>query len=314
MSSLYVSNLPQAFDENEFRKLFQPFGEIERVDIPDRHGAANLIAYVHFQDPNASSSAVASLNDVTFMGKKLKIEISTKQKRTHQPIQRSMNGAPEPPQYNVPRPRPPNTHHKSNLFPFQDPEKFYSLPCRMLPVHNAQIEPNSPNMPLNLTIPSFEREGQTYSLSTTILVNKQPTDALVFFLPLPKKNEVNEFAQNYNNPTSYPPPAGSYPPHAPIQGGQYNTLYQPPYPNQMQSIPPQSYNHPPYDNSYNPGHSVHVQTPPPGPSNSTSDAPTQSAEENSPAYNEKPQYAPDPQGADDNSSRDDSDSPSWLAK
>ncbi|EAY13454.1 hypothetical protein TVAG_206220 [Trichomonas vaginalis G3] len=244
MGSLYVSNLPQAFDENEFRQLFVHFGDVERIDIPDRHGATNLIAYVHFQDPNSCNTAIAALNGKSFGGKKLKIEISNKQKRMHQPIQRNMLPTPEPAPYNI-RPRPPSSHYnKGSLLPFQDAEKYVSLSCKMLPVHNGIIDGPNPQMPLSVSVTSFEREGNTYSLATPILVNKQPTDALVFLLPLPKKGEVPEFQQNYMGmPPQYPPPNPGYPPHPQGPPSQYpypNNTYQPPYP---------PYGAPPYPNN-----------------------------------------------------------------
>lgn len=310
-TSLYVSNLPQQFDENDFRDLFRPFGDIERVDIPDRHGRPDLIAYVHFEskDVNACQNAIEKLNGTTFNGKKLKIEISSKQKKQHQPIQRNMVGAPEPAPAYVQRPRAPPTH-KSSLLPFQDAEKFYSLPCRMLPVHNGQIDGPQPPMPLNITVPSFERDGTTYSLATTILVNKQPTDALVFLLPLPKKGEVQEFAQNYQGMPQYPPPPAGYPPHPQVPPGQYNPAY-----------PPANYNtqYPAYGPPGYPPPNNNMPMPPPGPIYSSVNNNPPNNRVNGMNYNNPindKSNSPPPHSGDveNHSSHDDSDSPSWLSK
>jgi RNA recognition motif-containing protein len=63
MKTLYVGNLNYRTTEEELRKLFEPYGDIEHVTIPrDRlTGNSRSFAFVEMQD-EAAAEAILALN------------------------------------------------------------------------------------------------------------------------------------------------------------------------------------------------------------------------------------------------------------
>ena len=211
--SLYISNLPYTFDQNEFRRLFEAYGPIERLDIPDQHGSSKTIAYVHYFDDVTAAKAREGLDGQSFAGRTLSVQISNKKKKAHQPIQRNMSDQGGPDfnrrNTNIPEPpimRPPMPMGPPGTLNFWDSDQYMSVPCKMIPVNTntAGMQPANGNIPLTLTLPQFSKDGQTFGMATTIMSGDQQMDALVFLLPLQKKDP---YAQPPNQNFAPPPPA-----------------------------------------------------------------------------------------------------------
>ncbi len=75
MKNLYVGNLPHSTTEAELREVFQPHGEIERVNIvTDREtGRARGFAFVEMTNAGEAEKAIAALNGTSLGGRTLTI-------------------------------------------------------------------------------------------------------------------------------------------------------------------------------------------------------------------------------------------------
>lgn len=75
MKNLYVGNLPHATSETELRTLFQPFGNVERVNmVTDREtGRSRGFAFVEMTNAGEADSAVTALNGKELGGRALTI-------------------------------------------------------------------------------------------------------------------------------------------------------------------------------------------------------------------------------------------------
>jgi cold-inducible RNA-binding protein len=64
MKNIYVGNLDYQATEEELRKLFEPYGAIERVTIPldSATGKTRGFAFVEMQDENVAKAAIHELN------------------------------------------------------------------------------------------------------------------------------------------------------------------------------------------------------------------------------------------------------------
>jgi RNA recognition motif-containing protein len=64
MKNIYVGNLDYQATEEELRKLFEPFGIVERVSIPRDTATrrARGFAFVDMEDENAAKAAIRELN------------------------------------------------------------------------------------------------------------------------------------------------------------------------------------------------------------------------------------------------------------
>ena len=73
MTTLYVGNLNFQTTQVELRKLFEPYGAVERVLIP--HDPATLksrgFAFVDMRDENAAVEAILALNGSELQGRTL---------------------------------------------------------------------------------------------------------------------------------------------------------------------------------------------------------------------------------------------------
>ena len=231
-SSLYVSNLPFTFDQKEFRRLFAAYGDVERIDIPDQHGSSKTIAYVHFYDEKSAMRAIDGLDGTDFFGRKLSVQISRKPKKIHQPIQRMMSDSSEQYRDNSPgivRPRPPV---QTQFLNFKDSEQYMSLPCKMIPINTstASMIPQNGSMPLNITMPSFSQDGQTFGMTTTIKHGDMMQDALVFLMPLPRNDQPMDY-QMYQGMQSQMQmmPQQQGPPQHMYNNNNYNSYNYNPY-------------------------------------------------------------------------------------
>ena len=75
MSNIFVGNMSFQTSEDDLRALFQPFGEIVRVNIPtDRDtGRARGFAFVEMSNASEASSAIAALNGRELGGRQLRV-------------------------------------------------------------------------------------------------------------------------------------------------------------------------------------------------------------------------------------------------
>lgn len=75
MSNIFVGNMSFQTTEEELRALFQPFGEITRVNIPtDRDtGRARGFAFVEMASASEAAGAIAALNGRELGGRQLRV-------------------------------------------------------------------------------------------------------------------------------------------------------------------------------------------------------------------------------------------------
>lgn len=75
MKNLYVGNLPHSATEAELREVFQPHGEVEKVNIvTDREtGRARGFAFVEMANDGEAEKAIAALNGTQLGGRALTI-------------------------------------------------------------------------------------------------------------------------------------------------------------------------------------------------------------------------------------------------
>ncbi len=75
MKNLYVGNLPHSTTETELRTLFQPHGEVERVNmVTDREtGRSRGFAFVEMTNAGEAEKAIAALNGTELGGRTLTI-------------------------------------------------------------------------------------------------------------------------------------------------------------------------------------------------------------------------------------------------
>jgi len=75
MSNIFVGNMSFQTSEDDLRALFQPFGEIVRVNIPtDRDtGRARGFAFVEMSNASEASAAIAALNGRELGGRQLRV-------------------------------------------------------------------------------------------------------------------------------------------------------------------------------------------------------------------------------------------------
>jgi RNA recognition motif-containing protein len=75
MKNLYVGNLPHSTTEAELRNLFQPHGEVEKVNmVTDREtGRSRGFAFVEMANAEEADKAIAALNGTELGGRALTI-------------------------------------------------------------------------------------------------------------------------------------------------------------------------------------------------------------------------------------------------
>ncbi len=75
MSNIFVGNMSFKTSEQDLRELFQPFGEIVRVNIPtDRDtGRARGVAFVEMASASEAAGAIAALNGRELDGRQLRV-------------------------------------------------------------------------------------------------------------------------------------------------------------------------------------------------------------------------------------------------
>jgi cold-inducible RNA-binding protein len=75
MKNLYVGNLPHSTTETELRGLFQPHGEVEKVNmVTDREtGRSRGFAFVEMANAEEADKAIAALNGTELGGRALTI-------------------------------------------------------------------------------------------------------------------------------------------------------------------------------------------------------------------------------------------------
>jgi cold-inducible RNA-binding protein len=73
MKNVYVGNLPHSTSESELRELFQPYGNIERVNmVTDRDtGRSRGFAFVEITSNEEGEKAMAALNGSSLGGRTL---------------------------------------------------------------------------------------------------------------------------------------------------------------------------------------------------------------------------------------------------
>ncbi len=75
MSNIFVGNMSFQTTEDDLRTLFQPFGEITRVNIPtDRDtGRARGFAFVEMATASEATAAISALNGRELDGRQLRV-------------------------------------------------------------------------------------------------------------------------------------------------------------------------------------------------------------------------------------------------
>ena len=75
MSNIFVGNMSFQTTEDDLRALFQPFGEITRVNIPtDRDtGRARGFAFVEMATASEAAAAISALNGRELDGRQLRV-------------------------------------------------------------------------------------------------------------------------------------------------------------------------------------------------------------------------------------------------
>jgi multiple RNA-binding domain-containing protein 1 len=64
---LYVMNLPFTITHEELRELFEPYGEVDEIEIPLRKGGQGYgFAFVRFKTVEGSVGAFAELDKTYF--------------------------------------------------------------------------------------------------------------------------------------------------------------------------------------------------------------------------------------------------------
>ncbi len=73
MKNIYVGNLSYQTTEEELRKIFAPYGSVERVSIPldSVTGKSRGFAFVEMQDEVAAGEAIRGLNGSELRGRTL---------------------------------------------------------------------------------------------------------------------------------------------------------------------------------------------------------------------------------------------------
>ncbi len=73
MKNIYVGNLNYRTTEEELRKLFEPYGTVDRVSIPldSVTGNSRGFAFVEMQDEAAAREAIRGLNGSELRGRTL---------------------------------------------------------------------------------------------------------------------------------------------------------------------------------------------------------------------------------------------------
>jgi len=73
MKNVYVGNLSYQTTEAELRKLFEPYGTVERVSIPldSITGKSRGFAFVEMQDEAAAAAAIRGLDGSELRGRTL---------------------------------------------------------------------------------------------------------------------------------------------------------------------------------------------------------------------------------------------------
>jgi len=73
MKNLYVSNISFKTTEAELRKIFAPYGSVERVSIPldSITGKSRGFAFVEMQDESAAAAAIRGLDGSELRGRTL---------------------------------------------------------------------------------------------------------------------------------------------------------------------------------------------------------------------------------------------------
>lgn len=74
---LHVGNLPRDCREEDVRKLFDRYGDINKVDIK-QGGKNDCYAFVYFDDVRDAQKAIEALNDKDYDGGKLSVAFSRK--------------------------------------------------------------------------------------------------------------------------------------------------------------------------------------------------------------------------------------------
>ena len=75
MKNIFVGNLDFAATESSIRSLFEPYGNIDRVNlVTDRDtGRSRGFAFVEMSDASQADQAIASLNGVNLDGRNLNV-------------------------------------------------------------------------------------------------------------------------------------------------------------------------------------------------------------------------------------------------
>jgi RNA recognition motif-containing protein len=60
--SLWVTDICRDWPESKFREIFEPYGPIERVDLPEGRHGRHAYAFVHFEADESVEKAIAGVH------------------------------------------------------------------------------------------------------------------------------------------------------------------------------------------------------------------------------------------------------------
>jgi RNA recognition motif-containing protein len=88
-NQIYIKNLPYSVTWQQLRDVFTPFGEVVRVDIPkDVNERSKGFGFVLFKNDGQAFSAIQSMNNAEFNGRKIIVKQAQKK---HRKISLSLN-------------------------------------------------------------------------------------------------------------------------------------------------------------------------------------------------------------------------------
>ncbi|PVG02765.1 polyadenylate binding protein [Serendipita vermifera] len=93
-TNIYVKNLDTELGEEDFRKLFEPFGAITSAVLQiDEEGKSKGFGFVNFEDHEMAQKAVDALNETEINGKKLFVGRAQKRNEREEELRRSFEQA-----------------------------------------------------------------------------------------------------------------------------------------------------------------------------------------------------------------------------
>ncbi|KAL2444158.1 Polyadenylate-binding protein, cytoplasmic and nuclear [Exophiala dermatitidis] len=93
-TNVYIKNIDESVSDEEFTKLFEPYGEVVSATITrDENGKSRGFGFVNFASHESAAKAVEELNDKEFHGKKLYVGRAQKKHEREEELRRQYEAA-----------------------------------------------------------------------------------------------------------------------------------------------------------------------------------------------------------------------------